>query len=85
MHRPCASTIEGFEVPLAAWRVYGSAAEVGSRAGDIGAAARHRALGRATILELASSLADDEPLRRTFLSAPSVRGIVGTGYGGAQA
>jgi hypothetical protein len=70
------STMEGFEVPLAAWRVHGSAAELYRRLGHHAAAGRHRAFGRATILKLANSLADDEPLRETFLSAPPVRRIV---------
>jgi len=70
------STIEGFDVPLAAWRVHGTAAEVYTRLGNKAAAEQHRALGRATILRLADSLPDDEPLRDRFLSAPTVRGIV---------
>ena len=75
------STMEGFEVPLGAWRVHGAAAVLYGRAGNNEAAGHHRALARATILKLANSLADDEPLRATFLSAPSVRGIVGPGRG----
>ncbi len=71
------AAMEGFEVPLAAWRVHGSAAELYRRRRNDGAAGRHRALARATILELANSLADDEPLRRAFLSAPSVRDVLG--------
>ncbi len=72
-----ASTMEGFEVPLAAWRVHGTAAEVYRRAGGKATAEQRRLLSRATILRLANSLPDDEPLRDTFLSAPSVRVIVG--------
>ena len=75
------ATMKGFEVPLGAWRVHGAAAELYGRAGNNEAAGHHRALARATILKLANSLADDEPLRATFLSAPSVRGIVGPGRG----
>jgi hypothetical protein len=70
------STMEGFEVPLAAWRVHGTTAELYTRTGSNAAAEQHRALSRATILRLADSLPDGEPLRDTFLSAPSVRGIV---------
>ena len=71
------AAMEGFEVPLAAWRVHGSAAELYRRRGNNGSAGRHRALARATVLELANSLADHEPLRVTFLSAQSVRNILG--------
>ena len=71
------AAMEGFEVPLAAWRVHGSAAELYRRRGNNGSAGRHRALARATVLELANSLADHEPLRDTFLSAQSVRNILG--------
>jgi hypothetical protein len=70
------STMEGFEVPLAAWRVHGTAAELYARVGNNAAAEPHRASSRATILSLADSLPHDEPLRARFLSAPLVRGIV---------
>jgi hypothetical protein len=73
------STMEGFEVPLAAWRVHGSAIELEKRAGNHRAAARHHAFSRATILALANSLAHDEHLRETFLAAPSVHAIVARG------
>jgi hypothetical protein len=71
------STMEGFEVPLAAWRVHGTAAELSARLGNNAAAEQHRASSRATILRLADSLPHDEPLRVRFLSAPPVRQIVG--------
>ena len=68
--------MEGFEVPLAAWRVHGTAAELYARLGHNAAAEQHRASSRATILGLADSLPHDEPLRTRFLSAPAVRQIV---------
>jgi len=80
------SAIEGFEVPLAAWRVHGTAAELYARAGD-GDSAQHpaaehqRELSRTTILKLANSLAAEEPLRKTFLSAPAVQQIIGADIG----
>jgi hypothetical protein len=40
---------------------------------------QHRARSRATILRLANSLAAEEPLRTTFLSAPAVAKILGDG------
>ncbi|PYM12938.1 MAG: hypothetical protein DMD81_22645 [Candidatus Rokuibacteriota bacterium] len=73
------SAMEGVEVPLAAWRVHRTAAELSRRAGNTAAAGHHRALGQATILGLANSLADDQYLRDLFLSAPSVRGSVDPG------
>ena len=73
------SAMEGFEVPLAAWRVHRSAADLNSRGGNEAAAKRHRELSRSTVLKLANSLPDNDPLRDTFLSAPSVHGIVGAG------
>ncbi len=70
------SAMEGFEVPLAGWRVHASAAALEGRRGNERAAERHRALGRATALALANSLVDHERLRETFLAAPSVRMII---------
>jgi hypothetical protein len=70
------STMEGFEVPLAAWRVHGTAAELCAGVRNDAAAEQHRALSRATILRLADSLPPDEPLRARFLSAPAVGRIL---------
>jgi len=70
------ATMDDFEVPLANWRVQATAAECSERAGDVRAAKRHRQLSRATILELANSLAPADPLRSTFLSAPAVRVVL---------
>jgi DNA-binding winged helix-turn-helix (wHTH) protein/tetratricopeptide (TPR) repeat protein len=71
------STMEGFEVPLAAWRVHATAAELFARSGDNDPVEHHRELSRATIMKLANSLGPEEPLRTTFLSAPSVRKVLG--------
>jgi hypothetical protein len=70
------ATLDGFEVPLAAWRVHATAAVYAERAGDRRAAKRHRELSRTTILELANSLTAEESLRSTFLSAPAVRVVL---------
>jgi DNA-binding winged helix-turn-helix (wHTH) protein/tetratricopeptide (TPR) repeat protein len=77
------STIEGYEIPLAAWRVHVTAADLYARGGkgdaaEHPAAQHHRELSRATILRLANSVGE-ETLRRIFLSAPMVRKIVGDG------
>ena len=69
--------MKGFEVPLAAWRVHATAAALYKRMGKSDVAEQHRALSRATILQLANSLPADEPLRSTFLSAPAVVQVLG--------
>jgi tetratricopeptide (TPR) repeat protein len=71
------STIQGFEVPLAAWQVHATAAQIDEEAGNRESARLHRDLSRATILRLANSLPEHEPLRKTFLSAPAVARILG--------
>jgi len=71
------SAMKGFEVPLAAWRVHATASELYRSLADGDLAARHLALSRETIMKLANSLPAEEPLRRTFLSAPMIREIVG--------
>jgi hypothetical protein len=69
--------MEGYEVPLAHWRVHGTAAELHRIMGNRDLAERHRESGCATIMKLANSLPADEPLRKTFLSALLVRRILG--------
>ena len=69
------STINGADLPLAAWRVNATAAELFERSGDLGSAEHHRELSRATILKLANSLPAEEPLRQIFLSAPAVKNV----------
>jgi hypothetical protein len=69
-------TMEGFEIPLAGWRVHATAAEVSQRAEDTESSQRHREISRAAILQLANSLALEDPLRKTFLSALSVTKIL---------
>jgi DNA-binding winged helix-turn-helix (wHTH) protein/tetratricopeptide (TPR) repeat protein len=71
------STMEGFEVPLAAWRVHATAFELYQNSGHRDLAGRHLALSRDTILKLANSLPEEEPLRKIFLSAPMVRKVLG--------
>jgi len=73
------SAMEGFEVPLAAWRVHATAAELYQRMGSRQAAERHLVLSRETVTKLANALPADESLRRTFLSAPVVRRILDDG------
>jgi len=73
------SAMEGFEVPLAAWRVHATAAELYRRMKSRKLAESQLALSRKTIMKLANSLAAEEPLRHIFLSAPKIRKILGEG------
>jgi DNA-binding winged helix-turn-helix (wHTH) protein/tetratricopeptide (TPR) repeat protein len=70
------STIEGFDVPLATWRVHASAAQLHGRTGNTHLAKQNRELSRATILKLADSLAADEALRTTFVSSALVGNVL---------
>jgi carboxylesterase type B len=71
------AAMEGFEAPLAAWRVHATASELYRESGDRDLAERHLAVSRQTIMKLADSLPVEEPLRQTFLSAPTIRKILG--------
>jgi DNA-binding winged helix-turn-helix (wHTH) protein len=66
------SAVEGFDVPLATWRVHATAAHIEEESGNSDAARSHREVSRRTILRLANSLPEEEPLREMFLSAPAV-------------
>jgi tetratricopeptide (TPR) repeat protein len=66
------AAVQGFEVPLAAWRVHATAARIEEESGNVEAARSHRDVSRLTILQLANSLPEREPLRAIFLSAPAV-------------
>ena len=76
------AAMEGFEVPLAEWRVHATAAELEQLTRTTGAAERHRELSRAAILKIAHSLGPAEPLRAIFLSAPPVVHILGSPVAG---
>lgn len=76
------SAMEGFEVPLAEWRVHATACTFEEMRGDLTAAAQHRELSRAAILKIAHSLGPAEPLRAIFLSAPPVVHILGSPVAG---
>jgi hypothetical protein len=71
------SAVEGFEVPLASWRVHATAAELYAGTGNSELAECHRVLSRDTIMKLANSLPAADPLRRTFLAAPVIRNTLG--------
>jgi DNA-binding winged helix-turn-helix (wHTH) protein len=71
------SAIQGFEAPLAAWRVHATAAALYDREKNRELAEHHRDLSRATILSLADSLPQASSLRTTFLSSRIVAPIIG--------
>jgi hypothetical protein len=74
------SAMEGFEVPLASWRVHATAFELYQNSGNRDLAERHLALSRETVMKLAHSLPTEEPLRQTYLSAPVIRKILGNDH-----
>jgi DNA-binding winged helix-turn-helix (wHTH) protein/tetratricopeptide (TPR) repeat protein len=74
------SAIEGFEVPLASWRVRATAGTLYRNSGDRDLSEHHLLLSRDTIMKLANSMLAVEPLRQIFLSSPLVRTILGDNF-----
>ena len=70
------STVQGFEVPLAAWQVHATAAHIEKESGNLESAQSHLDLSRATIMQLADSMEQREPLRKIFLSEPAVARVL---------
>jgi len=70
------STLQGFELPLAAWRVHATAAHLEEESGNLESARKHLDLSRATIMQLANSMEQQKPLRKIFLSAPAVARVL---------
>ena len=70
------AVMEGFETPLAAWRVHATAADLAGQAADAKRVTCHRQLSQATILGLANSLPSDHHLRTTFVSSPLISRIL---------
>jgi len=62
--------IDGVEVPLAAWRVYETAAELHLCQGQAGLAQDFRCQAEAGLSRLAGSLDESDPLRRSLLAHP---------------
>ncbi|HWY47734.1 MAG TPA: AAA family ATPase [Bryobacteraceae bacterium] len=69
------SIVERWEIPVAAWRVHATAAEAATHPEFARGQDR---LSAETIIRLADSLCQMEPLRETFLSAPPILRILGT-------
>jgi tetratricopeptide (TPR) repeat protein len=70
------STVQGFEVPLAAWQVHATAAHIDEESGNLESARSHLDLSHAKIMQLANSMEQQEPLRKIFLSAPAVARVL---------
>jgi DNA-binding winged helix-turn-helix (wHTH) protein/tetratricopeptide (TPR) repeat protein len=70
------SAIEGYEAPLASWKIHASAAEVEELLGDPAAAHNHRRMSAATVLALAQSLPETDPTRQMFLTSPRVKRVL---------
>ena len=69
--------LEGFDIPLAAWRVHGTAARVYAMDGDGELEHKHRSLGRNIVISLAKSLDRRPALQQVFLSTPVVSELLG--------
>jgi len=63
------STLEGADMPLAAWRVYRAGMEVCESLGEPAEAARYRARFEDVIRTLAGNFEPDDPLRSSLLAA----------------
>src|SRR5262249_27741177 len=70
------SIVERFEVPVAAWQVHLTACDFYRHEKNEAAAERNRALAETYILAIANSFTSENPLRRSFLSAPPVRRVL---------
>lgn len=64
----CSSPCAGWSVPLAAWRVYATAAKRCERQGRQGEADTYRQLSRTVIQQLADSFDGSDPLRTSLLA-----------------
>jgi DNA-binding winged helix-turn-helix (wHTH) protein/tetratricopeptide (TPR) repeat protein len=70
------SIVESFAVPVAAWQVHATAWDFYRHAKNEAAAESNRACAETHILAIANSFTGDDPLRRSFLSAPPVRRVL---------
>jgi hypothetical protein len=68
--------IEGYEAPLAAWKINASAAEAGDLLGDNAVADNHRRVSAAIVLALAQSLPEMDPTRNALLNSPRAKRVL---------
>jgi DNA-binding winged helix-turn-helix (wHTH) protein/tetratricopeptide (TPR) repeat protein len=70
------SLVERFEIPVAAWQVHSTAWDFYRHAKNEAAGEQNRSLAETHILAIANSFTSDDPLRKSFLSAPPVRRVL---------
>jgi len=69
--------VEKFGVPVAGWQVHSTAWRLYQHANENSKADMHRTRSKESILKIANSFANDDPLRATFLSGRPVAQILG--------
>jgi tetratricopeptide (TPR) repeat protein len=69
------SIIDRIDIPVAAWQVHRTAWDLCAMTGDHEKAAGHRVRAQETVMRIASSFEQAEPLRECFLTAPPVRRV----------
>jgi len=74
-----------YEIPTAAWQTFATASEIYQSRNDDKQADLYRDRAESAILQIADSLAPDEPLRATFLAADPVRRVLQHGSRQKQA
>jgi DNA-binding winged helix-turn-helix (wHTH) protein/tetratricopeptide (TPR) repeat protein len=72
------TALQAFAVPFAAWRVHAAAVDVHRRMGNVEAAEHHREQAETMILQLAYSVPEREPLRKSILGAAGAWGLAGS-------
>jgi hypothetical protein len=70
------TALKTFEVPVVAWRVHATAAELYRQIGNTEEAERQRSCAASLVLQLAGSFEEGEPLRESLLGAAPVRLIL---------
>jgi len=65
--------VDRFDIPVAAWRVHATAADLFAYLEDREKAVNHRARAQELVLRLADTFDEGEPLRESLLAAPLVR------------
>ena len=79
--------LDSFDIPVVAWQVHRTARDLYIDEGDRERADSHRARAKASIMRIADSFDQGEPLRESLLAAPPIRHILGyaTSAGGGSA
>ena len=78
------SVVERWRIPLAAWRVHATAADLSQKMADHTAADIHRGRAASCVLTLANTLGTGEALRNSFLAAVPVRRVLARQPGGPR-